>query len=628
MDAAIHMILNPRATSPVCHESGDSAETYLRKCKQNIEAESWSLVSSGRGAPAINVVAHGGVILSVFSAGVRVPSKQLGFNLLVFNGRLCLATRARGDCMGFEEGVCLPGRPRLIGYVKPYVVEYAAVVGFLAAGALPPILRDVAVLTARRPYAYDRRPFSDAVSSNVLQQQSVLGLRCTVEGIQGPPGTGKSSTIFHIVNSAMPLGMAAVVTCVQNRAVDALVGKFQSSPIRFLVIGSPDRLGDTAKQHSLESLVEKTPQIIALKHASVQAACVLDLIRSCARKRAAARQFKCAGWRRWWALHSRLPLLGDLALWSGRCEEAGSALRGARQLASESISADATVFLCTVDTLFRLGKAGPKRRMLIIDEAGTVPDYKMPLAVSLGVEAVIAVGDQNQLQPFTHTGVPNGFFHRLARTASPPMLEEQFRMHPDISQLVSASFYNNRLVTNSATAAARRSVLLSGLQWVDYPHPHAESSGRYGTVCNHVELGMLKAFMQEVTERFLTHGKSVMIISFSSEQYHHLMRLGESVGRVGTRFEGAKPEQYFLHPGFRISTVDASQGSESDVVVLSCVRCNAGAQIGFLSHPNRLCVAMSRARERLVVLGSSRTLTSRSPAWQAVFRASRVGGII
>jgi senataxin len=317
--------------------------------------------------------------------------------------------------------------------------------------------------------------------------------------------------------------------------------------------------------------------------------------------------------------------MGDLVVWSKLFEEAESSLRSARQLASDSISTDTTVFMCTVDALFRVGKTGSKRRILIIDEAGTVPDYKLPLAVSLGVEAVIAVGDQNQLQPFTHTDVSNGFFHRLAETISPSMLEEQFRMHPEISRFVSSSFYDHRLFTNPLTASARCSVPLAGVHWIDYFDTNAESSSRNGAVCNHVELKMLKTFMLEVESRFLMHGKTVMIISFYREQHHLLMRMGESIGLVGSRLEGTKTESYFTNPNFRISTVDASQGSESDVVILSCVRCNAKNQIGFLSHPNRLCVALSRARERLIVLGSSRTLTSKNAIWKGLFNASQVG---
>jgi superfamily I DNA and/or RNA helicase len=315
----------------------------------------------------------------------------------------------------------------------------------------------------------------------------------------------------------------------------------------------------------------------------------------------------------------------DLNHWSSRHEEEQRVLGEVRMQAAQTLTADTEVFLCTVDALCRVGKlqTKSKRRMLIIDEAGTVPEFKIPLALSLGgVEAVVAVGDQNQLQPFTHTGVPNGFFHRLAKVSPLSMLEEQFRMHCDISGFVSSSFYNNKLFTNPAVSAARSAVPHAGIHWVDYPDANAECSKR-GALCNHVELGMLWHFMKRVDAEFLSAGKSVMIITFYREQFHLLMGLAEQLKLVGTRVQGTKTERFFVHPGFRISTVDASQGSESDVIVLSCVRCNPRHEIGFLSRPNRVCVAFSRAREHLIVLGNSQTLTSGGGVWERLFSSSQ-----
>jgi superfamily I DNA and/or RNA helicase len=56
-------------------------------------------------------------------------------------------------------------------------------------------------------------------------------------------------------------------------------------------------------------------------------------------------------------------------------------------------------------------------------------------------------------------------------------------------------------------------------------------------------------------------------------------------------------------------------------VVLSCVRCNGSGAVGFLCNRNRLCVALSRARARLVVLGSAATLRS-DPVWRALHAAA------
>ncbi len=50
------------------------------------------------------------------------------------------------------------------------------------------------------------------------------------------------------------------------------------------------------------------------------------------------------------------------------------------------------------------------------------------------------------------------------------------------------------------------------------------------------------------------------------------------------------------HLAVRVASVDGFQGCEQDVVLLSCVRGNAGGQLGFLKDARRLNVAVTRAR--------------------------------
>lgn len=57
-----------------------------------------------------------------------------------------------------------------------------------------------------------------------------------------------------------------------------------------------------------------------------------------------------------------------------------------------------------------------------------------------------------------------------------------------------------------------------------------------------------------------------------------------------------------------VSTVDSFQGLEADIVLLSLVRSNPSGQIGFLRQPNRVCVALSRARLALYMIGNMDTL--------------------
>src|SRR3546814_16765690 len=55
----------------------------------------------------------------------------------------------------------------------------------------------------------------------------------------------------------------------------------------------------------------------------------------------------------------------------------------------------------------------------------------------------------------------------------------------------------------------------------------------------------------------------------------------------------------------KIDTVDSYQGKENAIVILSLVRANDQYDAGHVRSPNRCNVAMSRARERLFILGKT-----------------------
>ena len=59
-----------------------------------------------------------------------------------------------------------------------------------------------------------------------------------------------------------------------------------------------------------------------------------------------------------------------------------------------------------------------------------------------------------------------------------------------------------------------------------------------------------------------------------------------------------------------VNTVDGFQGQERDVVLISLVRSNEGGDIGFLRDLRRMNVAITRARMKLIILGSAQTMTS------------------
>lgn len=50
-----------------------------------------------------------------------------------------------------------------------------------------------------------------------------------------------------------------------------------------------------------------------------------------------------------------------------------------------------------------------------------------------------------------------------------------------------------------------------------------------------------------------------------------------------------------------INTVDSFQGSEKDIIIISCVRDSSNS---FLQNPNRLNVALTRAKQALYIIGN------------------------
>ena len=59
----------------------------------------------------------------------------------------------------------------------------------------------------------------------------------------------------------------------------------------------------------------------------------------------------------------------------------------------------------------------------------------------------------------------------------------------------------------------------------------------------------------------------------------------------------------------KVVTVDRYQGEENDIVLLSLVRSN---KVGFVKKLNRLCVALSRARIGLYIVGNAKILQEQS----------------
>lgn len=68
----------------------------------------------------------------------------------------------------------------------------------------------------------------------------------------------------------------------------------------------------------------------------------------------------------------------------------------------------------------------------------------------------------------------------------------------------------------------------------------------------------------------------------------------------------------------RACVVDEYQGEENDIIILSLVRSNQGGNVGFLKIGNRICVALSRARIGLYVIGNMTILAQSCALWRKI----------
>ena len=199
------------------------------------------------------------------------------------------------------------------------------------------------------------------------------------------------------------------------------------------------------------------------------------------------------------------------------------------------------------------------------------------------------------------------------------MLSVQYRMHPTIASYISESFYGGGLRTDRDVALARRGADAAGMYWLTYSG--TESSPRDGRNASSKINDTECRLCYDVVTKQPRATKSVMVITFYKAQEAALKAYFEGRGLAEVALDGSRGTRGTL----RICSVDQAQGSEADVVVLSCVRANADATVGFLKNPNRLNVAVSRARERLVIVGNERTLRGGGGSnWRRLLDAASV----
>jgi superfamily I DNA and/or RNA helicase len=202
-------------------------------------------------------------------------------------------------------------------------------------------------------------------------------------------------------------------------------------------------------------------------------------------------------------------------------------------------------------------------------------------------------------------------------------LNTQYRMHPVIGDFISKTFYEKYgdPKINSGTPAENLIHNISHYQnkvaiSVNIPNIKGEEKKQNGSTFRPIEAKEAIRRAKEILDS--DPSISVGIITFYSRQVTELFIEAEKLGMSEKNDSGdyiiTKPYQKTIkaEERFRIGSVDAFQGKEFDVVILSLVRSNdiqiksskdIRRKYGFLTSYNRLNVAMSRAKKLLIAVG-------------------------
>ena len=204
-------------------------------------------------------------------------------------------------------------------------------------------------------------------------------------------------------------------------------------------------------------------------------------------------------------------------------------------------------------------------------------------------------------------------------------LDAQYRSHPLLGEFASHCFYEpygQRY--QSPTDAKEFEHQLAGIEnkaaiWLDVPHAINEKETKAGTSrYRDAEVETIVHYLKQWLNNDKNQDLSFGIITFYSEQVKRIEEL--------LRFEGINLEHINRDKErLRIGSVDAFQGMEFDIVFLSIVRTKSESDLakidvsdtkkvnqtfGFLVSKNRLCVAVTRQKKALIVVGNAQMVQS------------------
>ncbi len=213
--------------------------------------------------------------------------------------------------------------------------------------------------------------------------------------------------------------------------------------------------------------------------------------------------------------------------------------------------------------------------VLLVDEAAQCMEAWFWGLIRPEVKHIIMVGDTAQLPALVSErgqklGHDRSLMQRLIENDYPfEILNVQRRMHPEIIQFPNEYFYKNKLTTQ-------------------YEDSDFNLSANY-------RLHAVEGVCQEIGTSFFNEQESLYCINLATQLSEHTKDIV-----ILCPYQAQARQLLSLGSNFQIHTIDSFQGREADIVILSIVRTNT---LGFWADRRRLCVALTRAKHALHIVG-------------------------
>lgn len=430
-------------------------------------------------------------------------------------------------------------------------------------------------------YTFDAMRFPWLNASQEKAVNEVLWAK-DVAVVHGPPGTGKTTTLVEAIFETLRRESQVLVCAQSNMAVDWISEKLVDRGINVLRIGNPTRVNDKMLSFTYERRFEAHPDYPQLWS-------IRKAIRELRQQRKHADSW-----------HQKMDRL------KSRATELELRIRS-------SLFGEARVIASTLTGAANRVLEGEKYSTLFIDEAAQALEAACWIAIRKAGRVILA-GDHCQLPPTVKSimalkgGLGKTLMERIVenKPETVTLLKMQYRMNEQIMKFSSEWFYHG--MVESAPTVSHRGILDydTPMMWIDTAECDGkeefvgENFGRINRAEAELTLQTLQQYLEKIgKQRILEESIDVGIISPYCAQVQLLRK------ELRKR-EFFRPYRHLL----TVNTVDGFQGQERDIILISLVRSNDGGDIGFLRDLRRMNVAITRARMKLIILGSSETMTS------------------